>query len=232
MRRAVLLDAAPGRGALRALLQGAGYEVDSAADVGDAMQLVSTEPDLLVIDLTAAGEASSIVREVRRHADIPVLVVVDPSGETQGVEALNLGADDFVRAPVSTAEVSARAEAIIRRAHRAGRERQVAVGPVAIDLDAHIVTLDGAEVTLTPMEYGLLEYLIRRAGMVVTVPDLLRHVWGSSAEWQDAHTVAEHVRRLRQKLGREWIKTVRGAGYRLERRRPGDGHPTATEPSR
>ena len=136
--------------------------------------------------------------------------------ESDRVSGLEIGADDYVTKPFSPKELVARVTALLRRSGRTSPAGPVAYGPITIDVDRHHVTLNGEEVRLTAKEFLLLHYLVQHKGRVLSRDLLLSDVWGYQYTG-GTRTVDVHVRRLREKLGREGnlVETVRGVGYRI-----------------
>lgn len=206
----------------------AGHQVRTSANGRDAIRAVETDPpDLVVLDLMlpemSGLEVLRTLRGRKEAKDLPVVVLTARREEEDRVRGLELGADDYVSKPFSPRELVLRVEAVLRRAgaDRAGRGsgRRLRGGPVAVDPEAHRVTVDGREVTLTPTEFRLLVCLLERRGRTQSRETLLESVWDTTAEIE-TRTVDMHIRRLRSKLGEpaaELIETVRGFGYRFRR---------------
>lgn len=178
--------------------------------------------DVVVIDATdsAAAGIDALV-DVRRHSGVPVVFVAGPGSGSQGVMALNLGADDFVKEPFESGEVPARIRSVLRRCRRPGRPAPLTFGNLSIFLAEREVRLNGGVVETTPLEFDLLARLVASPRRVFSRTELLEQVWGSSHAWQSPATVTEHIRRLRVKLEPDrdhprWLRTVRGVGYRFD----------------
>lgn len=201
----------------------AGYRVSTAANGADALAAARQErPALAVLDLMLPGISGYEVLERLRAdegtADVAVLMLTARREEEDRIRGLTLGADDYLTKPFSPQELVLRVGAILRRA-RAGRDapgETLAIGPLRVDRAAHRVTVEGAEVELTPTEYKLLLTLVERRGRVQPRSHLLETVWEAAPDIQ-TRTVDMHVQRLRAKLGAagNLIETVRGFGYRL-----------------
>ena len=201
-----------------------GYRVSTAADGGEALELARRErPTLLVLDQMLPGMSGFDVLERLRADDatrrIAVLMLTARKEEPDRIRGLSLGADDYLTKPFSPQELVLRVAAILRRLGApaptvAGDVLQF--GPLRIDRGAHRVTVDGAEVELTPTEYKLLLTLGERRGRVQARAHLLESVWEAAPDIQ-TRTVDMHIQRLRTKLGPagDMIETVRGFGYRL-----------------
>jgi DNA-binding response OmpR family regulator len=202
-------------GALETALRRRGYELLRAGTAAEALAAPSV--DLVLLDLGLPdGDGLEVCRELRRRGDVAIIAVTARAEERDRIAGLRIGADDYVVKPFGMAELQARIDAVMRRAARSvARQGEVAVGPLTIDLDAHRVTAEGTEISLTRKEYDLLAALARRAGAVVTRDQLLADVWQTT--WVGSpHTVEVHVASLRGKLGDPGlIQTVRGVGYRL-----------------
>lgn len=179
-------------------------------------------PDLLVLDVMLPGlDGLSILRAMRKHpdlTDLPVIMLTARGEELDRVLGLELGADDYMVKPFSPRELLLRAERLLgRRSKKHEEEQKLRHGQLAVDLDAHSVTLDGAPLSLTHTEFRLLADLMRHKGKARGREQLLASVWGYSFEGY-ARTVDTHMRRLRQKLGPAaiWLETLRGVGYRFK----------------
>ncbi len=201
--------------ALENSLRRRGYETLRAATAAQA--LAAPAVDLVLLDLGLPDrDGLDVCREMRRRGDVAIIAVTARAEERDRVAGLRTGADDYVVKPFGLAELEARIEAVMRRAGRTGTSPlPITVGVLTIDLGAHRVTLDGAEVVLTRKEFDLLVALARRPGAVVSRDRLLAEVWQTT--WTgNAHTVEVHLGSLRAKLGDPTlIQTVRGVGYKL-----------------
>lgn len=196
-----------------------GFEVVEAADGQEAVGWLTARPDLAVLDVNMPILSGwDVLAEIRRQGEMPVIMLTANQDEADRIHGLDMGADDYLGKPFSVAELVARVRSVLRRAAPgAGSTPSVVTADgLEVDLTARRIVVDGAPVELTRREFELLAFLAVHARRAVTIADLLQQVWGSSAEWQDKHTVTEHVRRLRGKIGDRWIETVRGVGYRFE----------------
>jgi len=210
------------------LLTREGFEPTIAATAALAVALYDREaPDLVLLDLNLPdGDGRDIARELRSRSDVPIIMLTARGTETDRVVGLELGADDYVVKPFSTAEVVARIRAVLRRvAARDETDEDEAPGePITIDelrIDpaARRVFLGEEEVELSRKEFELLLELARNAGTVVTREDLMARVWDEN--WfGSTKTLDVHIRSLRKKLGDDpaaprFIHTVRGVGFRF-----------------
>lgn len=216
MRILVVEDhAALARQVMEALAE-AGFVADHAADGEEGLFLGETEPyDAVVLDLGLPRlDGLSVLKRWRAAGrDLPVLILTARDGWSEKVAGLNAGADDYLAKPFVMAELVARLQALVRRAH--GRSQpQINLGRLVIDTAAQRVLLDGAATRLTGLEYRLLAYLALHAGQVVSKTELTEHLYAQDFD-RDSNTLEVMVGRLRRKLGDGFIETLRGQGYRL-----------------
>lgn len=190
---------------------------------GRGLRLLRTQqPDVVLLATDLADQPGlEVLRDIRRRSDTPVLLLGRNGADAEQIELLRLGADDYVLQPVSTAVLAARIEAVLRRSGLGLALEQppgFQSGAFAAWYGRRLVTVRGAPVKLTPLEYRLLYQLVRHAGVVVPSPVLLDHVWGHGYGATTKH-LKVCVSRLRSKLGRgrdlPSIETVRRVGYRL-----------------
>jgi DNA-binding response OmpR family regulator len=201
-------------------LEAEGFAVDVAARGDDGLWLATEHAfDLIVLDVMLPGLNGFQVCAQLRAVGIwtPILMLTAKEGELDEAEALDTGADDYLTKPFSFVVLLARVRALLRR--QAGRRPAVLrAGDLTLDPSRHVCRQAGTPVTLTVREFALLEYLMRRAGEVVSKSEILDHVW-DSAFAGDLNVVEVHVSALRRKIdtpfGRRSIETVRGIGYRL-----------------
>ena len=228
--RILVVDDEPDITALVAYhLARAGYRVSTATSGQDALRAAREErPEVVVLDLMLPGVSGyEVLRELRKHkdtADIGIILLTARREEADRIKGLSLGADDYLTKPFSPQELTLRVAAVLRRlaAPPVAVGSTVVEGPLLIDRGAHRVTLNGAELTLTPTEYKLLDTLIARRGRVQTRAQLLEVVWDAQPDIQ-TRTVDMHVQRLRAKLGSagDLIETVRSFGYRFKNAKGG-----------
>ena len=202
--------------ALQRGLQAEGFAVDIAADGPTGLDLARHgEYDAMILDVMLPGLSGyRVVRALRAEQRwLPVLMLSAKDGEHDQADGLDCGADDYLTKPFSFVVLLARLRALLRRG-APRRPTVLTVGDLSLDPARRRVTVAGAEVVLTTREYGLLQYLMRRAGDVVSKTELLDHVWDASEETAP-NAVEVYIGYLRRKLGRQMVETVRGAGYRL-----------------
>ncbi len=220
MRVLVVEDEALLRSALETALQAAGFLVQAAADGQEGLFAATEYPcDLAIIDLGLPRlPGLELIRQVRQLGKtFPILILTARDRWQDKVEGLQAGADDYVTKPFHVEEVLARAQALLRRAS-GHADPVLRCGVLAVDPRSQSVTVDGVVVELTAFEYRLLEYLIHRAGEVVSKTELTDRLYAEDAE-RDSNTIEVFVGRLRRKLDPAErfhpIETLRGRGYRL-----------------
>lgn len=200
-----------------------GYRVTTATSGTEALRAAQDQaPDLIVLDLMLPGLSGlAVLEELRRRPDtgqIGVILLTARREETDRIQGLSLGADDYLTKPFSPQELVLRVGAVLRRlgGPTGTSGSRIVAGPLTIDRAAHRVFVDGAAVELTATEYKLLLLLAERRGRVQSRAQLLESVWDANPDIQ-TRTVDMHVQRLRAKLGAaaEWLETVRGFGYRF-----------------
>ena len=201
-----------------------GYDVAVAADGPSALaEFDRGGADLVLLDLMLPGlPGTEVCRQLRTRSAVPVIMLTAKDSEVDVVVGLELGADDYVTKPYSSRELLARIRAVLRRGGEADDLEDLgmlAAGPVRMDVERHVVTLDGEPVALPLKEFELLEVLLRNAGRVLTRGQLIDRVWGADYVG-DTKTLDVHVKRLRAKLERDpadpqMLVTVRGLGYRF-----------------
>ena len=206
--------------ALRVILRDAGYEVIPASTAQEALDAAALQaPDAAIIDLVLPdGDGVAVTRSFREWTAMPIILLSALGEEEQKVRALEAGADDYVTKPFGPRELVARLEAGLRRASPGDEGPILRAGELAVDLAAHVVTIDGAEVHLTRTEFGLLTALMGNRGRLMTHAALLREVWGPAYE-DDVATLRTHIANLRRKVqppsARRYIRTEPGIGYRF-----------------
>jgi PAS domain S-box-containing protein len=223
MRLLIVDDNAAVRHLVSNRLQKQGVSVTSAATTGAALvELRHTAFDVAILDLELPdGSGLDLLRSLReRDAPTHVIILSAARGEADRVQALDLGADDYVVKPFFVRELTARVLAV-RRRQDISKDTRLRHGRIQIDLAARHVTVDDVAVSLAAKEFDLLAFLAARPRHVFSRDELLRAVWHSAADWQQVATVTEHVKRLRSKIEQDpsrpqLLKTVRGVGYRFD----------------
>jgi two-component system, OmpR family, KDP operon response regulator KdpE len=209
---------------LRTTLTSQGYRLFEAANGADGLvEVASRQPDVAIVDLGLPDiDGLEVIRRLRGWTAVPIIVLSARGQEREKVVALDAGADDYISKPFGADELLARIRVALRHTAGASHEEDDAtftVGDLRVDLMRRQVSIAGAPVHLTPIEYKLLTTLVRHAGKVVTTPQLLREVWGPTHADQ-GHYVRVYMAHLRHKLETEpanprYLLTEPGVGYRL-----------------
>ncbi|MEC2075729.1 response regulator transcription factor [Metabacillus fastidiosus] len=215
---------------LRMYLERENYDIDEAENGDEALELaLNNNYDLIMLDLMMPGiDGIEVCRQLREKKATPIIMLTAKGEETNRVQGFEVGTDDYIVKPFSPREVVLRVKALLRRASHTSylktdtTAKNVIVFPhLSIDHDAHRVTADGAEVSLTPKEYELLYFLAKTPDKVYDREKLLKEVWQYEF-FGDLRTVDTHVKRLREKLNKvsaeaaKMIVTVWGVGYKFE----------------
>lgn len=204
-------------------LETSGFEARGFSDGAQFFKGLSREkPELVLLDIMLPGEdGMDILKKLKRNSDtsdIPVIMVTARGAEYDKVLGLDAGADDYIAKPFGMMEFVARVKAVLRRS---GKDTPTPVheytaGKLKVQVEQHLVTVDGNQVVLTLKEFEVLRYLLENRGIVLTRNQLLEHIWGYDFDGE-TRTVDVHIRTLRQKLGEagDIVETVRGVGYRI-----------------
>ena len=207
-------------------LETAGYKVELAADGQQGLDKLNNSIDLVVLDLMLPIiDGLSVCRTIRGNEDyqqLPIIMLTAKGGEVDRILGLEMGADDYLTKPFSPRELVARIKAVLRRFNaeeKNGMEKRfdqsvISIGELELDSNSHEVRIAGNLLDLTPKEFDLLRLLLLNTGRVLTRDMLLEKIWGYEYAG-DTRTVDVHIRRLRTKVGKDYIKTVRGVGYKF-----------------
>ncbi|MGY1732245.1 winged helix-turn-helix domain-containing protein [Geodermatophilus sp. SYSU D01045] len=210
--------------ALSYMLGREGFEAVVAATGPDALaEFDRAGADVVLLDLMLPGlPGTEVCRALRSRSNVPIIMLTAKDSEVDKVVGLELGADDYVTKPYSARELVARIRAVLRRGGDvdAPADGALEAGPVRMDVERHVVAVDGEPVALPLKEFDLLELLLRNAGRVLTRGQLIDRVWGSDYVG-DTKTLDVHVKRLRAKIepdpaNPKHLVTVRGLGYKFE----------------
>jgi two-component system response regulator RegX3 len=212
--------------AIAFLLSKEGFEVSVAATGPEAIsEFDKNGADLILLDLMIPGlSGTEVCRQIRTKSAVPIIMLTAKDSEIDKVVGLEIGADDYVTKPYSSRELIARIRAVLRRGELSDitdSSGPLEVGTVRLDVDRHIITVNGTPVALPLKEFELLEFLMRNSGRVLTRMQLIDRVWGSDYVG-DTKTLDVHIKRLRAKIeidpaNPELIQTVRGMGYKMEK---------------
>ena len=216
--------------ALKIYLGAEGYRTFAAYNGREALDILSKETvHLALLDIMMPGlDGLAVTAALREKSNIPVILLTAKSEDTDKVLGLSIGADDYVTKPFNPVELIARVRSQLRRYTMLGgmsipekNPSVIAIGGVALDDDAKVVTLEGEKVNLTPIEYNILKLLMENAGKVFSSSRIYELVWKDAA-WGAENTVAVHIRHIREKLEinpaePRYVKVVWGQGYKFEK---------------
>ena len=219
MKRILVIEDEPDiQEMLCAYLRDAGYSVSAASDGIQAMDCFHRESwDLILLDLMLPKiDGYGVCELIRRESDVPVIMVTALDTEENQIRGFDLQIDDYVTKPFSMPILLRKIAAVLRRTGSDAESRQLIYRDIVMDLDAYRVTVDGALLDLTTREFELLKELLQNQGRVLTRSVLLGQLWNYDFI-DDERVVDSHIKNLRKKLNRDYIETVRGVGYRVEK---------------
>ena len=219
MKRILVIEDEPDiQEMLCAYLRDAGYSVSAASDGIQAMACFHRESwDLILLDLMLPKiDGYGVCELIRRESDVPVIMVTALDTEENQIRGFDLQIDDYVTKPFSMPILLRKIAAVLRRTGSDAESRQLIYRDIVMDLDAYRVTVDGALLDLTTREFELLKELLQNQGRVLTRSVLLGQLWNYDFIG-DERIVDSHIKNLRKKLNRDYIETVRGVGYRVEK---------------
>jgi len=211
------------REGLSFMLSKEGYEVITADNGNDAVsQFEQHGADLVLLDVMLPGLSGlDVCKKLRSMTKVPIIMLTAKDTELDKVLGLEIGADDYITKPFSSRELLARVKAILRRVGGVEEKTSVLeIGPVRVDTERHLVTVEGVEQSLPLKEFDLLVYLMQNAGRVLTRVQLIDRIWGSDY-FGDTKTLDVHVKRIRSRIEKDpanpkFIQTIRGLGYKFE----------------
>ena len=191
-----------------------GYEVVEADDGYKALEVYNKEqPDLIILDVMIPGiEGYEVAYEIKKISSVPIIMLTAKSEEYDELNGFKCGADDYVRKPFSPKILMARIEALLRYVDKFVETKEEGL---VVDSSKHKVYLEGEELTLTPKEFILLNYMMKNRGLVLTREQILVAVWDFDYDG-DMRTVDTHIKRVRKKLDGRFIKTIHGYGYKFQ----------------
>lgn len=204
---------------VRDFLTARGFRVIEAGDGEEALDIFFQEKDisLVLLDVMMPKlDGWEVLKTIRQYSKVPVMMLTARGEERDELQGFDLGVDEYITKPFSPKILTARVEAILRRAGTAAAD-SVTAGGITIDKSARQVTIDGQPIELSYKEFELLDYFINNQGMALSREKILNNVWNYDY-FGDARTIDTHVKKLRSKLGRkgDYIKTVWGMGYKFE----------------
>jgi two-component system phosphate regulon response regulator PhoB len=220
---------------IRFILEPKGYRIDEAENAQEARRLLAQHSyDLILMDWMLPGRSGlDLTRELKQKARSntpPIIMLTARAEESDKVDGLDSGADDYITKPFSPKEMLARIKAVIRRNRGDQVDRGIEFAGLSIEPSQHVVTVDGAPLPLSPAEYRLLYFFMAHPERVYSRSQILDQVWGTTVS-VDERTVDVHIRRLRKQLTasgyQHFLQTVRGVGYRFS---PGNTQPEQSSP--
>lgn len=196
------------------------YEVIEAGDGEEAIDKFYADKDisLVILDVMMPKmDGWEVCREIRKNSKVPIIMLTAKSEERDELQGFDCGADEYISKPFSPKILTARVDALIRRAYMVDTNERIDVGGIEIDKAAHIVRIDGKEIELSYKEFELLSYFIDNKGLALSREKILNNVWNYDY-FGDARTIDTHVKKLRKKMGDkgDYIKTIWGMGYKFE----------------
>jgi two-component system, OmpR family, alkaline phosphatase synthesis response regulator PhoP len=201
-------------------LEKEGYEVIGAKDGQQALDLSKVhKPDLIILDVMmpykTGIEVCFLLRQLPDFKETPIVMLTALNDETTHVKGLDSGADDYISKPISTKILISRINALLRRTNKETEQKLIKIGDMVIDQSRFVVSIGDKEVSLAKKEFELLSLLAGKPGRVFLRNEILNMVWGTEVIVGD-RTIDVHIRKIRQKLGIDCIKTVKGVGYKFE----------------
>lgn len=202
-------------------LEKEGYLVETATNGKDAIaKAKKTQPELIVLDVMMPGmdgiETCREIRQVEPLKNVLIAFLTARNEDYSQIAGFDVGADDYITKPIKPRVLVSRIKALLRRAAVGGGQSEVVeVGDIRVEKDRHIVIKNGVEISLPKKEFKLLVLLMSKPGKVFSREYILQHVWGNEVVVGD-RTIDVHVRKLREKIGDDYIKTIKGVGYKFE----------------
>jgi len=196
------------------------YEVIEAADGEEAIDIFYADKNisLIILDVMMPKMTGwEVCKEIRKNSKIPIIMLTAKAEERDELDGFELGVDEYIAKPFSPKILTARVDAILRRAYMIDSSENVNIGGIHIDKAAHIVKIDGEEIDLSFKEFELLTYFVENKGLALSREKILNNVWNYDY-FGDARTIDTHVKKLRKKMGEKGdaIKTIWGMGYKFE----------------
>ena len=189
-----------------------GYKTIPCRTCADAYSKAAEQFDLMIIDITLPdGNGFGLFTELKKYTSAPAIFLTAKDDEDSIVKGFQLGGDDYITKPFSTRELMARISRFMR-----SKDNLFRAGNIELNPDKHIVTKDGVPIELTALEYKLLLMLMQNTGSIVTREAILDRIWDLAGKYVNDNTLTVYIGKLRNKLGQDAIKTVKGIGYKME----------------
>ena len=205
---------------LHSFLQEAGYEVDVANDGVEAIDIFSNSQfDLILLDIMLPKiDGFTLCELIRKQSQVPIIMLTALNGEEEQIKGLDLQVDDYITKPFSMPVLIRKLAAVLRRSNQGKDEENQTINyrNLILDLDSYIATVDGNSYELTQREFEVLRELLTHQGRVMTRQNLLDSVWKYDF-FGDERVVDTHIKNLRKKLGIDFIQTIRGVGYKIDK---------------
>lgn len=205
---------------LQNFLQEAGYEVAVANDGVEALSLFADQRyDLIVLDIMLPKiDGYGVCELIRKQSDVPIIMLTALSGEEDQIKGLDLQVDDYITKPFSMPVLLRKIAAVLRRSNRGTDEKYqiITYGNLLLNCDSYTATVDGANFELTQKEFEILRELLTHQGRIMTRQNLLDKLWRYDF-YGDERVVDTHIKNLRKKLGIDFIQTIRGVGYKVDK---------------
>ena len=199
-------------------LSKSGYEVLEAGDGEEAVDIFFKDKEiaLIILDVMMPKmDGWQVCREIRQYSKVPIIMLTAKGEERDELQGFQLGVDEYISKPFSPKILVARVEAILRRTNQA-QEDLISAGGIVLDKAAHIVKIDEKPIELSYKEFELLTYFMENQGIALSREKILNHVWNYDY-FGDDKIVNTHIKNIRKKLGYEYIETVRGVGYKIDK---------------
>lgn len=209
-------------------LQKGGYKIITASNGIEALDIINKKEkiDLAILDIMMPGMGGySLIKKIRINFNIPIILISAKNEDSDKILGLDLGADDYITKPFNPLELAARVNVQIRRVYeldvRKENYKELSIGAIKIDTFNIRVTVRGEEIELTSIEYGILKYLMKNSGRILTKNQIFEEVWNKEFLNGD-NTIMVHISRLRDKIEEDskkpvYLKTIRGLGYKFEK---------------
>lgn len=189
-----------------------GYKTIPCRTCADAYSKAAEQFDIMIIDITLPdGNGFELFSELRKYTAAPAIFLTANDDEDSIVKGFQLGGDDYITKPFSTRELMARISRFMR-----SKDNLFRAGNIELNPDKHIVTKDGVPIELTALEYKLLLMLMQNTGSIVTREAILDRIWDLAGKYVNDNTLTVYIGKLRNKLGQDSIKTIKGIGYKME----------------